>query len=638
MNPGHEANRHAVGSGLAADFQRNLEILSAQYVPTSFLASNKRPPDAPYMVEVLKMSRAYDPRADLFRSKEQVLQGTASWPPHLEFGTVIRSEIATGLPYCIFSDLDPSLFRQPVTRPISQEQLVNEVKGIYAGLVKLEKKCVEIDNRLTLSREKLSHEHYKALLTLHRTLLHEHNDFFLASLHQSASPALKRLPEKLRMPARIWRHGIHTYLEVMRHRLPNSLDHMVSFIHFAFEILGTLKESAPAFEDIWIECLGDVARYRMVIEDEDLKERDIWSGIAHYWYSKAADLSPNIGRLPHHLAVLARPNPYRELFYYTKALDCVQPFLNTNESILTVFDPILKNHGPVIRECDCIEIAFVKAHGILFQDGALSDFCEQSHRFISLLGHNTGRISAKWQEQGVWIASANFYSVLRCRHRSETLLDKVCNVLHNHPRGDADALGIWSRESVESTWEPLSVKLNYTVDLTFSTFSVAVRRIDHENVLPHVHVSLVFLVCLADVPEVMRCIEQFVPWSLIVFFLNTIDRRGVKYDCVEGNKLLPRNAETVACLPEDFAMRGQIWSQHYYPVNFFDERPVDYEERTLERPGMITMRVERCLFLARRLASVSCLRCWGDIYTNLRGLPRRLVAGFNTIQTPSCLL
>jgi hypothetical protein len=33
---------------------------------------------------------------------------------------------------------------QPDTRPITQEQLVNEVKGIYAGLVMVEKKCVEV--------------------------------------------------------------------------------------------------------------------------------------------------------------------------------------------------------------------------------------------------------------------------------------------------------------------------------------------------------------------------------------------------------------------------------------------------------------------------------------------------------------
>lgn len=33
---------------------------------------------------------------------------------------------------------------QPETRPISQEQLVNEIKGIYAGLVMVEKNCVDL--------------------------------------------------------------------------------------------------------------------------------------------------------------------------------------------------------------------------------------------------------------------------------------------------------------------------------------------------------------------------------------------------------------------------------------------------------------------------------------------------------------
>jgi hypothetical protein len=35
---------------------------------------------------------------------------------------------------------------QPETRPISQEQLVAEVKGIYAGLVMVEGKCIQVAN------------------------------------------------------------------------------------------------------------------------------------------------------------------------------------------------------------------------------------------------------------------------------------------------------------------------------------------------------------------------------------------------------------------------------------------------------------------------------------------------------------
>jgi hypothetical protein len=39
---------------------------------------------------------------------------------------------------------DPGISLQPATRPITQEQLVNEVKGIYAGLVMVEKKNTAI--------------------------------------------------------------------------------------------------------------------------------------------------------------------------------------------------------------------------------------------------------------------------------------------------------------------------------------------------------------------------------------------------------------------------------------------------------------------------------------------------------------
>jgi hypothetical protein len=37
------------------------------------------------------------------------------------------------------------LVRQPKTRPISSAQLIAEVKGIYAGLIMVELKCVEVD-------------------------------------------------------------------------------------------------------------------------------------------------------------------------------------------------------------------------------------------------------------------------------------------------------------------------------------------------------------------------------------------------------------------------------------------------------------------------------------------------------------
>jgi hypothetical protein len=62
-----------------------------------------------------------------------------------------------------------------------------------------------------------------------------------------------------------------------------------------------------------------------------------------------------------------------------------------------------------------------------------------------------------------------------------------------------------------------------------------------------------------------------------------------------------------AYLLEDFAMRGQIWSQQYHPERFFNDCPVDDEERSLEMPSMAALGAERCLYLGIRLASVRLL-------------------------------
>src|SRR4051794_38416616 len=69
-------------------------------------------------------------------------------------------------------DRETSILLQPQTRPISQKQLINEVKEIYAGLIMVEKKCVEIDQQQASATNKLSNEQWQALITVHSTLLH----------------------------------------------------------------------------------------------------------------------------------------------------------------------------------------------------------------------------------------------------------------------------------------------------------------------------------------------------------------------------------------------------------------------------------------------------------------------------------
>lgn len=168
--------------------------------------------------------------------------------------------------------------RQRHTSPISQDQLAAEVKGIYAGLVIVEAKCVDIDaTQAKDPHQQLGREQWQALIALHRTLLYEHHDFLMASQHPSASPSLRHLATKYNMPARMWKHGIHTFLELLRYRKPDSQEYMLSFIYLAYQMMILLYETAPDFRDTWIECLGDLARYRMAIEEEK-EAHATWEG------------------------------------------------------------------------------------------------------------------------------------------------------------------------------------------------------------------------------------------------------------------------------------------------------------------------------------------------------------------------
>ncbi len=513
---------------------------------------------------------------------------------------------------------DPDLVLQPETRPISQEQLVAEVKGIYAGLVMVEAKCVEVDNKQALAardpetgqQPKLSNEQWQALIALHRTLLHEHHDFFLASQHPSASPALRRLAAKYTMPARMWRHGIHSFLELLRHRLPDSLDHMLMFIYLAYSMMALLYETVPTFEDTWIECLGDLGRYRMAIEDDDIRDREVWTGVSRFWYSKAADKSPTIGRLYHHLAILARPNALQQLFYYTRSLTCVHPFQSARQSILTLFG----GPEPAPHRSLPADTMFIKIHGMLFSQLSLGTFYDAVNQLLPNLDLQIGRVTAKWKEQGVYMVVTNIAALFEYG-LAEAIFSQMFTTAR---QGLGEPGETVTNETAQETpidtiphspTEVITASSLLTISsasyLTFSILKLALQRTGDKNVLPHVHVSLVFLLSISPLQHAMRHIEKDVPWTEIGSFLNTL---------AKSHKIGPRSEEphfpqpekgVGRPLPEDFAINGQIWSQGYHPSGWFENAMVDDEERSLELPSMAAPRVERIFWLGIRIASVT---------------------------------
>ncbi|KAF2803996.1 uncharacterized protein BDZ99DRAFT_426165 [Mytilinidion resinicola] len=522
----------------------------------------------------------------------------------------------------------PDLISQPDARPISQEQLASEVKSIYAGLTMVETKCIHVD-RVQASvlpdpdgDTKLANDHWQALIALHRTLLHEHHDFFLASQHPSASPALRRLASKYSMPARMWKHGIHSFLELLRRRLPESLDYMLAFIYLAYQMMSLLYETVPTFEDTWIECLGDLGRYRMAIEDEDLRDRETWAGVARFWYSKAADKSPYVGRLYHHLAILARPNALQQLYYYSRSLTCVVPFMSARESILTLLDPILGRSSASYTHSLPIDTSFIRAHGILFGRLSTDAFEESKDAFLGQLDNHIGRVTAKWNEQGVFIAVTNiagFFdygfqdSPLRLIYQSYA--EKISHKSQrssspseqdSSSRSPSPSVGS-KQLSSDETSSQLS-KLSHDVAflsacrLTFSTFALVLRRIGDKNVLPHVHVLLAFLSSLSTIPYVSALADN-APWNELVTFLNTLSK-SERLEPLVNNDIFPsKDMSDNVPLPEDYLIRGQVWSQWYFPESWFGGEH-DEEERSLELASTTKDRTERILRLGHQIATL----------------------------------
>ncbi|KAK3363316.1 hypothetical protein B0T25DRAFT_527027 [Lasiosphaeria hispida] len=495
-------------------------------------------------------------------------------------------------------DGSTDLIKQPETRPISQEQLVAEVKGIYAGLVMVENKCIEVDNAQNTQGDhntnKLNNEQWQALIALHRTLLHEHHDFFLASQHPSASPALRRLASKYAMPARMWRHGIHSFLELLRHRLPASLEHMLTFIYLAYSMMALLYETVPTFEDTWIECLGDLGRYRMAIEDDDIRDREVWTAVSRGWYSKASDKAPTTGRLYHHLAILARPNALQQLFYYNKSLCVAIPFASARDSIMTLFEPIMAPNSSQTSRLPPTELAFVKTHGILFSKKTPGGLETSRDDFINSLDNHIGRSSRRFLESSYYIGISNCCALVGYGNDSNPIFSIIKPVRDgeqkDRPMGGTD--------------DAVVEDLSDAIELFNRTHDVMLLRFGDPNVLPYVHVILIFLYHLTFFPEALEYVAPTFPWKLMSQMLNTLISSCPSVSRIETERFpQPEKDDFPRPLPEDYAARGLVWAERYYPNEFFTNDKIEDEEKGLEAASMGEERKIRALFLGYRIAN-----------------------------------
>ncbi|CAK7241132.1 MAG: hypothetical protein STHCBS139747_002590 [Sporothrix thermara] len=398
------------------------------------------------------------------------------------------------------------------------------------------------------------------------------------------------------MPARMWRHGIHSFLELLRHRLPASREHMITFIYMAYSIIALLYETVPAFEDTWIECLGDLSRYRMAIEDDNVRTRDTWTAVSRRWYSLASDRAPTTGRLYHHLAILARPHVINQMYYYVKSLCVPIPFTSTRDSILTLLDPCLNN---TTQHVPAIELAFIKAHAIMFKNNLepTPDF-EPAVKFLidNLDTHIAISSPTAGDDDDNDKATEQ---VLATSLEDIVMTDGVEQL----KKADADADA--------ATAEPAILKaLEHVQELVTKIDRVVFSRIGDANCHGYIHARLVWMLCM---PQVDKTAEEEKRIREIQLRQLTQQRAG------DGGYNLyvpteppledippppPVRSDEVKPLPDDWFLRGLLWTDNYFPQGWFaNMESFNEDERMMETPSTRLVRKERLLWVACRLAS-----------------------------------
>jgi len=370
---------------------------------------------------------------------------------------------------------------------------------------------------------------------------------------------------------------------------------MLTFIYLAYSMMALLYETVPAFKETWIECLGDLGRYRMAIEDDNPRDREVWTDVSRGWYSKASDSAPGTGRLYHHLAILARPNALQQLFYYNKSLCVAIPFVAARDSVMTLFDPIMAPNSSQQSRLPPTEHAFVKTHGIMFSKKNPSKLEPAMNEFINTLDNHAGRSGRRFLEPGSYMGISNCCAVTEYGGDNNPIYNIIKQVLTGEQQ-DQPMSG--------NTVDAAALK-NLAVSLDFwnKTHRVLFSRFGDPNVLSYVHTVLAFLYHSTFYHEAVELLARDFPWKLLSLMLNTLLSSCQSYDRIESEDFpLPEKDDSPRPLPEDYAMWGLVWVANYYPKRWFDNEKIEDDEKGREAPSMGEERKIRVLYLGCRIA------------------------------------
>lgn len=163
----------------------------------------------------------------------------------------------------------------------------------------------------------------------------------------------------------------------------------------------------------------------------------------------------------------------------------------------------------------------------------------------------------------------------------------------------------------EESEEPNTPSLEYAQALTFAMeiYRIVVP-LDEDYILAYLHTQLVFIYGIAKETSATAHLQNEIPWDLTAMRLNKIqDLRDSEPHKTDDSFPRARNGKSTRPLPEDYAMRGTIWSKGLFPEGWFDGT-FEVVERNTEDLSVMNQRRERILRLGRKIATFGKWLIW----------------------------
>ncbi|KAI0362699.1 hypothetical protein OH77DRAFT_1529844 [Trametes cingulata] len=358
---------------------------------------------------------------------------------------------------------------------------------------------------------------------------------------------------------------------------------------------------------------------RMMELDSD-KER--WRQVAKEWFARGLAITPNSGKLQHHLGLLCRDKDgsdeeLRGVYHFVKSMVAFHPFSTARESVLAMWTPAYqaRRQAPDARLTEL----FVCLHRMLFTNIQLDDFKRgeqvEEREWIMMALINIGSLFEYGRPTAVLRRVAGIETRTPGAPGASPILangataGKIKVLMAKRLEGDHSKMEVDDEEvDVEKSGagantseapspvsqEPeLPAALRLAMELTFSMLAYTLRHplrrpSEYATTLnPYNTIILTFLATVLRDQTARSALERAIPWDALAAFLSgSIPRRDVLREhqraSAEGGALLL----TSGCgpLPEDWCIRGMGWAGKKVFERGFWTKDADTagEERNIE--------------------------------------------------------